>query len=118
MAVQFGLEDAHHRFGHGIVVGITDRADRDVDAEPVNAVGVVDRCVFALTAGIGVTDQSVQAGRTQRTSTLDADFVVQSDVRRIPASPCALTAQFTCDRRCCSRRGGMALVACAPVDIA
>ena len=40
IAVQLGLEDAHHRFGHGVIETVADRSDRGGHAELVDAVGV------------------------------------------------------------------------------
>jgi len=46
--MQLGLEDAHDRFGHGVIERIAGGADRRGHAELVNAVGVAHARVLAL----------------------------------------------------------------------
>src|SRR3954471_10951618 len=59
-ADQFGLVEPVHGLGQGVVIGISDGADRGSGADLGEAFGVTDR--RELTARVGVTDQPFEAG--------------------------------------------------------
>ena len=50
VAVQFGLEDPHDRFGHGVINTVADRADGRAHADFVDAVGVGHGCAWTPAA--------------------------------------------------------------------
>src|ERR1035437_5571804 len=60
VSVQLCLEQPHDRFSHRIVEAVADGPDRGGGTYLVDPFGVEDRGV--LTSGVGVADESVQAG--------------------------------------------------------
>ncbi len=81
VAMQFGLEEAHHRFGEGIIIGISDGADRRRHAEFADAVGVAHARVLS---GFNRWKQHLLVGSRidvhqalQRVSSIQALFVAE-----------------------------------------
>ena len=84
VAVQFGLEECHDRFGHRVVKRITDGADGRRDAKLVDAVGVGNGGVLRSRVRVTNSPSSlvclVQAAMLSASTTSDAVIA-----RRLPA---------------------------------